>query len=85
MKLELLNFYFEQSGFKKKSSKLFYQYERGKYLAKISPTNKKCFLLFEGKLILETGIPTNEPSIVKWVNILIDKNEKENIQIGSAN
>lgn len=84
MKIDLLNFYFTKGGYKKnkfRNHSLTYEYLKGKYFVSISPHNKKAFIFRDKELILETGLPEREASVVKWVNILINKDEKANIQI----
>lgn len=78
MKLELLNFYFEKNGFKKSSNKKYFHYSRNDYEVKILKSENKAFIFKKDSIVFETGIPSREPSIVKWVNILIDKHEKQN-------
>lgn len=83
MKLELLNFYFEKNGFKRNANKLYFNYIREPYEVKIFKLERKAFIIKENAIVFETGLPTKEASIVKWCNILIDKDENKNNQIDS--
>jgi hypothetical protein len=77
MDINILNFYFQQIGFKKKQNKKFLNYIRKNYEVKIFAIDKKAFILKDDLILFETGLPTNEASIVKWCNLLIQKDEKE--------
>lgn len=83
MDVKLLNFYFKKIGFKTKANKLYLNYIRDNYEVKLFIAESKAFIYFNAELIYETGIPSYEPSIVKWCNILINKHEKENNQTDS--
>lgn len=78
MKLEILNFYFEKSGFKRNAKKKYFNYIRRNYEVKIFSSENKAFVLKDNFIIYETGLPSNEGSIVKWINLLIDKHEAQN-------
>lgn len=78
MKLELLNFYFEKNGFKRNSNKKYFHYFRNGYEVKILKNENKAFILKNDLIVFETGLPSKEPSVVKWVNILIEKHETQN-------
>lgn len=77
MDIKILNFYFQQIGFKKKTNKVYFNYIRDNYEVRIYTANKKAFILKDDVILFETGLPSNEGSIVKWCNILITKDEKQ--------
>lgn len=81
--MKLLNFYFKKIGFKTKASKKYLNYTRKEYEIKLFHLDRKAVILFDNQVIYETGLPTNELSIIKWCNILINKHEQENNQIDS--
>lgn len=83
MDAKLINFYFEQNGFKKKFNKVYFNYIRGEYDVKILAIESKIIISHLNNIIFETGLPKNEGSIVKWINILINKYEKESNQTNS--
>lgn len=85
MNLELLNFYFEKNGYGRNANKKYFNYFRKGYEVKIFRNENKALIIKDGLILFETGIPNNEASIVKWINILIAKHEKENNSIDSAN
>lgn len=76
MNLNLLKSCFEEAGFKNKNeSNLIYNI--GKYVIILKANERIIVIIFENQIIYETGLPYKEQSIVKWIQLLIKKHEKE--------
>jgi hypothetical protein len=78
MNIQILNFYFQKNGYGRNANKMYFNYFKNGYEVKIFRTTNKAIIIKDGLILFETGIPTNEASIVKWINILIAKHENQN-------
>lgn len=82
MDLELINSYFQKAGYTRSvTSKLIFF--RNEYEVRLIANEKAILIINKNKLIFKTGMPKSEASIVKWINLLISKNEKDNQEANS--